>query len=71
MSGAKRLNHPEVGTLDVGFEVLHLPDAPGHRIMTYTAVEGTPAQHSLSLLGGIAQSSGLRHHPGDARPLVV
>ena len=57
MSGTKRLNHPEVGRLDVGFEVLHLPDAPGHRIMTYTAVEGTAAHHSLALLGGIVQST--------------
>ena len=71
MSGTKRLNHPEVGALEVGFEVLHLPDAFGHRIMTYTAVEGTSAHHSLALLGGIVHSTGLRSQPGDdARPLV-
>lgn len=55
MSGTKRLNHPEVGTLDVGFEMLHLPDAPGHRIMTYTALDGTRAQHSLGLLAALSQ----------------
>ena len=71
ISGTKRLNHPEVGTLEVGFEVLHLPDAPGHRIMTYTAAEGTAAHHALALLAGIVQSSGPRYQPGDARPLVV
>ena len=54
-SGTKRLNHPEIGTLDVGFEVLHLPDAPGHRIMTYTAAEGTTAHHALTLLGALTQ----------------
>ena len=61
MSGTKRLNHPEIGTLDVGFEVLHLPDNPGHRIMTYTAAEGTAAQHSLTLLATLSQDG--RAHP--------
>jgi transcriptional regulator with XRE-family HTH domain len=71
MSGTKRLNHPEVGTLDVGFEVLHLPDAPGHRVMTYTAVDGTAAHHSLALLGGIVQSTTLGEQArAVARPLT-
>lgn len=65
MSGTKRLNHPEVGGLDVGFEVLHLPDAPGHRVMTYTAVEGTTAQHSLALLAALNQDTS----PRDPTPL--
>jgi transcriptional regulator with XRE-family HTH domain len=68
MSGTKRLNHPEVGMLDVGFEVLHLPDAPGHRILTYTAVDGTTAHHSLALLGGLTQDAGLRHRVRDGAP---
>jgi len=55
-SGTKRLNHPEVGTLEVGFEVLHLPDAPGHRVMTYAAVEGSAAHRALALLSAIGQS---------------
>jgi transcriptional regulator with XRE-family HTH domain len=55
-SGTKRLNHPEIGTLEVGFEVLHLPDAPGHRIMTYTAAEGSTARQSLALLGALGRS---------------
>jgi transcriptional regulator with XRE-family HTH domain len=57
MSGTKRLNHPEIGALEVGFEVLHLPDAPGHRLMTYTAVEGTAAHHALTLLGTLHQGA--------------
>ena len=36
--------------LELGFEVLHLPDNPGHRLMTYTAADGSAARHSLSLL---------------------
>ncbi|MBA3781703.1 MAG: helix-turn-helix domain-containing protein [Nocardioides sp.] len=54
MSGTKQLNHPEIGTVEVGFEVLHLPDNPGHRIMTYTASD-SPARHSLLLLATIVQ----------------
>jgi transcriptional regulator with XRE-family HTH domain len=57
-SGTKRLVHPEVGALDVGFEVLHLPDATGHRIMTYTAVEGSAAHQSLALLSTISSPDG-------------
>lgn len=68
MSGTKRLNHPEIGTLDVGFEVLHLPDNPGHRIMTYTAAEGTAAQHSLALLAALDQDTS-RAHRTRAEPI--
>ena len=71
MSGTKRLDHPEVGTLEVGFEVLHLPDAPGQRIMTYTAVEGTAAQHSLALLGAIVQSTTPRDQPRVATRALI
>lgn len=67
MSGTKRLNHPQVGTLDVGFEMLHLPDAPGHRIMTYTAVEGTSAQQSLALLAVLSQDTSRDHATLDER----
>ena len=65
MSGTKRLNHPEVGSLEVGFEVLHLPDAPGHRVLTYTAVEGTAAHHALAMLSTIGVSAGSPHRAGE------
>jgi transcriptional regulator with XRE-family HTH domain len=50
MSGAKYLHHPEVGGFEVEFEALHLPDDTGHRIITYTAAPGTPAEAALHLL---------------------
>ncbi|MDX6742726.1 helix-turn-helix transcriptional regulator [Actinocorallia sp. A-T 12471] len=34
--GTRLLHHPEVGPLDLDFTLLHLPDAPGHRLMTHT-----------------------------------
>ncbi len=49
-SGTKRLDHPEVGRLELGFEVLHLPDDPGVRLLTYSAPAGSPARDCLELL---------------------
>lgn len=63
MSGTKQLNHPEIGALELGFEVLHLPDNPGHRLMTYTAANGSAAQHSLALLSSLARGvESWNHH---------
>jgi transcriptional regulator with XRE-family HTH domain len=50
VSGIKHLHHPEVGELELEFEMLHLPDDDGHRIITYTAVPGTPSDAALRLL---------------------
>ena len=49
-SGRKWFRHPEVGDLDLEFEVLHLPDDTGHRIQTYTALPGTASDAALRLL---------------------
>lgn len=46
-SGTKRLHHPEVGDLDLHYEVLHLPDSNGQRLLTHTAAVGS----ALALLG--------------------
>lgn len=49
-SGTKRLHHPEVGDLDLHYEVLHLPDSHGQRLLTHTAAAGSAAADTLSLL---------------------
>ncbi|MEO3784427.1 hypothetical protein ABGB12_13915 [Actinocorallia sp. B10E7] len=49
-SGRKWFRHPEVGDLDLEFEVLHLPDDTGHRIQTYTALPGTASDAALRVL---------------------
>jgi transcriptional regulator with XRE-family HTH domain len=49
-SGTKQLDHPEVGRLELGFEVLHLPDDPGVRLLTYSAPAGSSARDCLELL---------------------
>ena len=50
MSGTKLFHHPTVGDLELEFQVLHIPDTSGQRVMTYTAVPDTPAQAALQLL---------------------
>ncbi len=49
-SGRKAFRHPEVGELELEFEVLHLPQDTGHRILTYTAIPGTSCDAALRLL---------------------
>ncbi|MCZ2804444.1 helix-turn-helix transcriptional regulator [Modestobacter sp. VKM Ac-2983] len=50
VSGTKQLRHPEVGDLEVAFEVLTPPDDAGHRVLLYTAAPGTPSAAALDLL---------------------
>ncbi|HEY8717365.1 helix-turn-helix transcriptional regulator [Pengzhenrongella sp.] len=58
VSGTKHLRHPVVGALELEFEILHLPDAGGHRLMTYTAGPGTPSESGLRLLGTSSRVEG-------------
>ena len=49
-SRTKRLRHPQVGDLDVHYEVLHLPDSNGQRVLTHAAAVGSAAADALALL---------------------
>ncbi|RJT74072.1 XRE family transcriptional regulator [Arthrobacter cheniae] len=51
MSGLKYMHHPEVGDLELNFEVLTPPDESRHRVLMYTADVGTPGYVALQLLG--------------------
>ncbi|MGX9899131.1 helix-turn-helix transcriptional regulator [Arthrobacter sp. SA17] len=50
LSGLKHMHHPEVGDLELNFEVLTQNDESGHRILMYAADPGTPAGEALQLL---------------------
>lgn len=50
MSGVKRMRHPVIGDLELDFEVLSMPDDSGHRLLTYTASEGSEASEALGRL---------------------
>ncbi|MBZ2196204.1 helix-turn-helix domain-containing protein [Occultella gossypii] len=51
-SGTKRLHHPELGDLTLGYELLHLPEGNGQRILTHTAEPGSASSAALRLLTG-------------------
>ncbi|TFD82777.1 helix-turn-helix transcriptional regulator [Cryobacterium fucosi] len=50
VSGVKRFRHPEVGDLDLSFEVLHLPGARGQRMLTHSAEPGSTDAAGLEIL---------------------
>lgn len=49
-SGTKRFRHPAVGDIELDYEVLHLPEGNGQRILTHTARPGSASQAALRLL---------------------
>lgn len=49
-AGTKRLHHPHVGDLDLQYQVLHLPEGNGQRILTHTAGPGSTSDAALRLL---------------------
>lgn len=49
-SGTRLLHHPAIGDLDLDYEVLHLPDGDGQRILTHTARPGSSSHTALRLL---------------------
>src|SRR3954468_11324260 len=55
-SGQKRLHHPVVGQLDLDFESMELPSAPGLTMNVYTAAAGSPTSDGLKLLASWAAS---------------
>lgn len=55
--GVKALRHPMVGDLDVEFEVLHLPEADGQRLLAHVAEFGSPSDAALRLLRSSADVS--------------
>lgn len=49
-SGSKRFRHPAVGELELDYEVLHLPEGNGQRILTHTAEPASASSAALRLL---------------------
>lgn len=49
-SGTKRLHHPSVGDVELHYEMLHLPDSSGQRLLTHTAEAGSGSDAALRLL---------------------
>lgn len=70
MSGIKHMHHPDVGDLELYFEVLGPPDESGHRILMYSADPGSPAAEALQLLASVQPVVDLEaDRPLGSRPL--
>jgi len=49
-AGKKRFHHPSVGSLTLGFEVMHLSHAEGQRLIAFHAVPGSADHDAVVLL---------------------
>jgi transcriptional regulator with XRE-family HTH domain len=52
--GVTRLDHPEVGPLELSVEKLEIPDTDRQTIVVYHAAPGSPSAQALALLGSVA-----------------
>ena len=57
-SGTARLDHPQVGPLELNYEKLPIPDADRQTLAVHHAEPGSPSAQSLALLASLAR-------PGD------
>jgi transcriptional regulator with XRE-family HTH domain len=55
-TGVQLFRHPEVGDLDLTFEVMELPAHPGQTIVAYLAESGSPSADKLGLLASWSAS---------------
>jgi transcriptional regulator with XRE-family HTH domain len=53
-TGQKVYRHPEVGEIDVTFDVFELPGEPGLSIYTYSVEDGSPSAEKFALLASWA-----------------
>jgi hypothetical protein len=62
-TGQKVYRHPEVGDIEITFDVFELPGEPGLSIATYSVEEGSPSADKFALLASWAatQEFGSRH----------
>ncbi|TMR98806.1 helix-turn-helix domain-containing protein [Nonomuraea basaltis] len=77
-TGQKVYRHPEVGEIDVTFDVFELPGEPGLSICTFSVEEGSPSADRFALLASWAATRefGSRHRgnvahgeePADSAP---
>jgi hypothetical protein len=56
-TGTKHFQHPVVGRLDLAFDALDVPAAPGLTLTAYTAEPGSPSADALALLASWAATT--------------
>lgn len=58
-TGTKRIHHPIVGDLTIGYEVLTVASAPGIGLTAYLTEPATPSADAMNLLRNWAAGAGL------------
>lgn len=66
-SGTKRINHPVVGELTIGYDVLTVEATPDLRITTYLPDPGTPSADALDMLRSWVASQERDNRAGEDR----
>ena len=64
--GAKKINHPVVGRLDLMYDTLPIAQAPGLTMLVYTAEPGTPTADAVHLLASWAATQAASESPARA-----
>ncbi|MFF8681094.1 helix-turn-helix transcriptional regulator [Streptomyces sp. NPDC015237] len=62
-TGVKAFRHPEVGLVEVAFDVLEMPGEAGLKITTYSPPPGTETAEKFSLLASWAATHDAAHPP--------
>jgi hypothetical protein len=62
-TGRKVYRHPEVGEIDVTFDVFEMPGEPGLSICTYSVEEDSPSADRFALLSSWAATQGFGRRP--------
>ena len=65
-TGRKVYRHPEVGEMDITFDVFELPGEPGLSISTYSVEEGSESADKLTLLATWAVTQQFGSRPTDS-----
>lgn len=66
-TGSKTFRHPDVGPIDVDFDVFEMPGESGLMIVTYSVEPGTPSADAMALLASlVATDPTPRPAPDDA-----
>lgn len=58
-TGVKRLRHPDVGVVELDYDVMDVVHSPGLRLIAYSAEPGTDAADALVLLASLAATARL------------
>lgn len=63
-TGSKTYRHPDVGLIDLDFDVFEMPGENGLMIVTYSTQPGTPSAEAMALLAALVTDADATHDSG-------